>query len=95
MTASSIVYLLSLLHSLLPENAHVVSAIPTATLAAQLTGKNREHLHVHDISSKTTCLVQETAFPRAHHNPQGRIPVLMGIGTFLLQCHHPLNSCYN
>lgn len=47
---------LSLLHGLLPENTHVVSAVPAATLAAQLTGRNREHLCAHDVSSKMTCL---------------------------------------
>ena len=61
MTASSMVSPLGLLHGPLPENAHVVSAIPVAMLAAQLPGRNREHLHVHYVSM--TCLVQETAFP--------------------------------
>lgn len=82
-----------LLHGLLLENAHVVSAIPATALAAQVTGRNQEHLHVYDVSSKTTCLVQETAFPRACHNLWGRISVLMDIGIFLPQCHHHFNLC--
>lgn len=91
--ASRMLSLLSLLHGLLLENARVVSAIPAATLAAQLPGRNRKLLHVHDISSKTTCLMQETAFPRAGHSPWGRIAVLVDRVMFLPQCHHHSNSC--
>lgn len=90
--ASRMLSLLSLLHGLLLENARVVSAIPAATLTAQLPGRNRKLLHVHDISSKTTCLMQETAFPRAGHSPWGRIAVLVDRVMFLPQCHRHSNS---
>lgn len=94
MTASSMVSPFGILHGLLRENAHVVPAIPAATLAVQQpTGRNQEHLCVHDAFSKITCLVQETAFPRACHNLWGRIAVLTDIGIFLPQCHRHFNQC--
>lgn len=89
MTASSMVSLFSLLYGLLLENTRVVSAIPAATLTAQLLGRICKLLH--DISSKTTCLMQGTAFPRAAHSPWGRMAVLVDRGVFLPQCHHLSN----